>query len=363
MRPDLWRTVGFRKDSTVLIVNKSAEIAARGHLITAQAFSPLVNGGLLIRGRWEVLQADDYIQILTPAMAFRPIQTAKTKTGVEFFAGSGKLAIQTRRNYVSDELKMAPANLAFPGTYDFEITDNGKKVGFTFDKSQVGQRFEDAFKDNGPARLPIAELSCEVPYRVPVPALGPLAFEPTASNSTRNLVVFHNRDGGRKARLKQITISALAPVIVNTIPISSIAGSAQQPVSQRRAVKKRRNWVKCCALQQKLVPILVDMGHLPAFARRLARESRGDLHAISDRIIKAKIDIAQERAEERLTLLSRLRYPDSAPTTTLAELEGVTSASPTTLPLDFLTAKLLQSGSGNCRLRRTHGLPSEFAAT
>ena len=161
--------------------NGHIELEGRAHLNTVNQYDPLTapDDGVRIRGEWTFVSNDDMLQILTRTDGTPGGSYGETNSGIEFrvqAAGVGDtMTIGSRGGAaVTGVVNSGGLNAQAGETYAFEILDNGNNLVFSM--NQIGGTKQ---------RTVIAA---------------------STSDMARDYVTFHNREGGRRSDLDNVSI-------------------------------------------------------------------------------------------------------------------------------------------------------------
>ncbi len=157
------------------------ELEGRAHLNTVGQYDPLTapQDGLHISGQWTFVSGSDMLQILTRSDGTPGGSWGETNNGVEFYVDTGgNMAIRARGGAAVTGAVTSGGGLGaqLGETYDFDIRDNGSNLFFTM-------RQIDGTKQGS-------------------------MIAASSSSLARNFITFHNREGGFRANLDNVSIGS-----------------------------------------------------------------------------------------------------------------------------------------------------------
>ena len=198
--------------------NMQMELEGRAHLNSAMQFDPTDPGigGFTIRGQWEFVSGDDFMQILTRTDGVPAGGFGETANGIEFQAvatGSDNVTITARG---AGSVSGVAGNGSMPGgisggdIFDFVIMDDGTNLSF--------------------------ELT-----RVSNPADTILVTATSNYAPASNLISFHNRESGRRSNLDNLVIESQSLTVPEpaSVAIWSLIGLGLAGFGYHRVRRKK----------------------------------------------------------------------------------------------------------------------------
>ncbi|MEZ5299528.1 MAG: LamG-like jellyroll fold domain-containing protein [Verrucomicrobiales bacterium] len=166
--------------ASVTETNQRIEIVARGHLVTANDYDPVAEGGIKVTGRWTfaALNGTDFFQALIRSDGVPAGQYGETQNGVEcqINTDNGTLNWTVRGGHTINVTQTQSLGAILQGqVFDFEIIDYGPNGQVSWTMTEVG----------GAGRT----------------ATSTATITATDPAFTQNKIAFHNREDGTSARI------------------------------------------------------------------------------------------------------------------------------------------------------------------